>query len=281
MPKARKATKRAAFGATASTHPEHEDHPWTIRIPDHPRRTDSREYIDSRKATNVRAKAQPDWFYGDQPYEDHHGGGLWLKDGDGWFVVRNLAGIEWSAQFCADPAKVDALRVNAKRLYDRFPEAVEALSIGPLLNTPITDAAGVANWTDSICNASLALPREFHTGVLPTAGGIHHYPAPIAEIALFKYDDFDLWQIDANGKAVAVVPVAERGSGNGTTALAFAEPGSVMDDAQTQANADAHAVFLPDDDELSAAAFKTQYGKLHAGTVPDNDPLADVTDVIH
>ena len=33
-------------------------------------------------------------------------------------MVRNLAGIEWSAQFCADPAKVDLLRQNAKRLYD-------------------------------------------------------------------------------------------------------------------------------------------------------------------
>src|SRR5712692_9397866 len=48
--------------------------------------------------------------------------GLWLKDAAGWFLVRNLCGIEWSAQFCADPAKVDQLRQAAKRLYARFPE---------------------------------------------------------------------------------------------------------------------------------------------------------------
>ena len=45
----------------------------------------------------------------------------WLKDEQGWFLLKNLAGIEWSAQFCADPKKVDALRQNAKRLYAKFP----------------------------------------------------------------------------------------------------------------------------------------------------------------
>jgi hypothetical protein len=49
------------------------------------------------------------------------------------------------------------------------------------------------------------------------------------EIALFKYDDFRLWQTDGAGKAIAVVPVAPRGSGNGTNVVAFAEPGSVLD----------------------------------------------------
>ena len=103
----------SAPAAHGGTHTEHEDHPWTIRIADHPRRTDSREYIASRKNTNAMAKSEKNWFFGHEPYEDHHGGGLWVKDEDGWFVVRNLAGIEWSAQFCADPTKVDALRVNA------------------------------------------------------------------------------------------------------------------------------------------------------------------------
>jgi Family of unknown function (DUF6424) len=32
------------------------------------------------------------------PYENHHGGGLWLKDAQGWFLVRNLVGLEWSSQ---------------------------------------------------------------------------------------------------------------------------------------------------------------------------------------
>ena len=55
-------------------------------------------------------------IYGQPPFEDHHGGGLWLKDATGWFLVRNMAGMEWSSQFCADPAKVDLLRQNAQRL---------------------------------------------------------------------------------------------------------------------------------------------------------------------
>ena len=120
-------------------------------------------------------------------------------------LVRNVVGIEWSAQFCADPAKVDRLRVNARRLYAGFPEAAEELGIRGLLDTPITDAAGVQRWTDSICNASVPLPAALHTGVLPGAktGGIHHYPSPIAEIALIKRDDFDLWVRGPNDELVA------------------------------------------------------------------------------
>jgi hypothetical protein len=267
---ARAARKRAANGGT---HTESEDHPWTIRIEDHPRRTDSREYIASRKSTNAMAKKEKNWFFGHEPYEDHHGGGLWVKDEDGWFVVRNLAGIEWSAQFCADPAKVDALRMNAKRIYARFPESVDELGIRELLDTPITDAAGVAQWTDSICNASMALPKALHTGVLPHAGGIHHYPAPIAEIALFKYDDFQLWQTDAAGKAIALVPVAPRGSNNGKTVVAYAEPGSAIDKAKAAADQKHRALELPEDDQLSATAFNEQYAKLAQGGIDAADPL--------
>ena len=54
----------------------------------------------------------------------HHGGSLWLLDYDGWFMVQNEAGIEWSAQFCTDPAKADALRDNARRLYASFPATI-------------------------------------------------------------------------------------------------------------------------------------------------------------
>lgn len=208
----------------AGSHTEHEDHPWTIQIPDHPTRTDPPEYVASRKAMNAMAKSVSDLFYGPPPYQDHHGGGLWLKDADGWFVVRNVAGIEWSAQFCADPAKVDLLRQNARRLYAAFPEAVAELDIRALLDTPIVDAAGISQWTDSICNASMPFEPAFHTGVLPKAatGGVHHYPSPIAEIELFKRDDFELWVRDQNGMLAAVVPVAPRGSGDGRVRLLLA-----------------------------------------------------------
>ncbi len=74
--------------------------------------------------------------------------------------MRNLVGIEWSAQLCADPKKVDALRVNAKRLYARFPESFVAfkkrgIDLKRLFDTPIKNADGIAEWTDSICDASV------------------------------------------------------------------------------------------------------------------------------
>jgi Family of unknown function (DUF6424) len=207
----------------ATTHTEHEAHPWTIQIPDHPPRTDSPAYLAARKKMNELAKSLPSFMYGNAPYQDHHGGGLWLKDAEGWFLVRNLVGIEWSAQFCADPAKVDLLRRNAQRIYAAFPDAVGELGIRELLDTPITDAAGVARWTDSICNASLPLPAAVHTGVLPKAstGGFHHYPAPVAEIELVKRDDFTLWVKTPDGIA-AVVPVGAPGSGDERTRLLLA-----------------------------------------------------------
>ena len=203
------------MGDPDTSHTEHEDHGWTRNIPDHPPRTDSADYVRSRTRMNAMAEGISPFFYGPPDYEDHHGGGLWLKDDDGWFIVRNVAGIEWSAQFCADPAKVDQLRINARRLYAAFPDAVADLGIRELLDTPIVDAAGVAAWTDSICNASVPLPANAHRGVLPTAGGIHHYPAPVAEIAFFKYDDFDLWVDDSEGNQIAVVPLAPGGPATG------------------------------------------------------------------
>jgi Family of unknown function (DUF6424) len=205
-------------------HTESESNPWTIELPDHPERSDSAGFRASKSlakkilaALDVSAE-----FYGSHSLQMHHGGSLWLYDGTEWFMVQNEAGIEWSAQFCADPVKVDQLRVNARRLYAAFPDAVSELGIRQLLDTPITDAAGVAEWTDSVCNASLPLPRAFHQGIVPhdKTGGLHHYPAPIVEIALFKRDDFNLW-VNDDGVEVAVVPVAARGSGDGRTRVLY------------------------------------------------------------
>lgn len=212
------------------THTEHEDDPWEISIPNHPRRSDSPEYVASRKRMNEIAReaagSDAGLLYGDAPYQDHHGGGLWLKDGDGWFLVRNLAGVEWSAQFASDPAKIDQLRRNAQRLYAAFADSVDELGIGDLLATPIADAAGVARWTDSICNASVPLSPSAHTGVLPKNGGVHHYPTPITDIEFVKRDDFTLWVTDEEGNEAAVAPMAPRGSGDARVHVVWAHPGS-------------------------------------------------------
>jgi Family of unknown function (DUF6424) len=254
---------------------ESEDHPWTRRIPPHPKRTDSSTYRSSRATMNEKAKGIDPFVYGPPDYEDHHGGGLWLKDGDGWFLVRNVVGIEWSAQFCADPAKVDQLRLNARRLYAAFPDAVDELGIRELLDTEITDAATVATWTDSICNASVPLPQHMHTGVLPAAGGIHHYPAPVAEIAFFKHDDFQLWVTDDQGDQVAVVPVAARGSGDGRVQALHVRP---PDPQATHPPADwgtPAGAILDAQSTLAEKAFGEQYSKIATGEVAEDDPLAD------
>lgn len=237
-------------------HTEHEDHGWTVNIPGHPPRSDSPEYQASR--AEMHRLAAGGTFYGPEPVEDHHGGGLWLKDENGWFLVRNLAGVEWSAQFCADPSKVDQLRLNARRLYAAYPGAVTELGIRELLDTPVTDAAGVARWTDSICNASVPLPAGLHTGTLPHGGGFHHYPAPVVEIETFKRDDFTLFVTDSEGHQAAVVPVAPRGSGDGRVQVLWANTGSRVHAMHLSAQGQGEALVLPGDHEMARQAFAGQ-----------------------
>ena len=259
----------------AGTHTEHENDPWTIDVGDHPARADSPEYTRSRSLMIKLVQTVQPWYLGDQPYQDHHGGGIWVKDVDGWLLILGLAGIEWSAQFCADPAKVDVLRKYAVRLVAAFPDTVagyEGLGYpdaASLLSTAITDADAVAAWTDGIFNASVPLPADRHTGVLPKGGGFHHYPKPIVDIELFKYDDFTLWVTDAAGRQVAVTPVGRRGSGDGRTALAWAPPaaagaahaagdGAAAGAAAGQPVAPTDATILPADSDLSRQAFALQ-----------------------
>jgi hypothetical protein len=166
--------------------------------------------------------------------------------------------MEWSSQFCADPAKVDLIRQNAKRLYAAFPGVAQELGIQQLLDTPITDAAGVAQWTDSICNASIPLPTPAHTGVLPAGGGVHHYPSPITEIEFFKHDDFQLWVTDQQGNPAAVAPVSPRGSGDGRVHVLYATPGSDLAGQLSQSEAQSQPLILDPSHPLAQQAFAQQ-----------------------
>jgi Family of unknown function (DUF6424) len=247
-------------------HTEHEDEPWTIDIGDHPEREDSPGYRASRAAmVKIVAEAQP-WFFGDPPYQDHHGGGIWVKDSTGWLLLFGLAGIEWSAQFCADPAKVDLLRQYAARLCAGFADTIDGYTAvgypdaAELLATPITDADGIAAWTDSLFNASVPLPAALHTGVLMTGSGYHHYPKPIIDITTFKRDDFTLFVQDTNGAEVAVAPVAPRGSGNGHVAVLWADANAPISTKLAQASAAGTRVVLDPDHPLARAAFSHQPG---------------------
>ncbi len=254
--------------STEPVHSESEGHPWSINVPNHPQRADSPEYVAARAKMNQIAAGATGLVYGAAPFQDHHGGALWLKDAQGWFLVRNLAGIEWSAQFCADPAKVDLLRQNAKRLYDLLaPEIKQELDPGGLLDTPIQDAAGVARWTDSIFNAGVPLQPSFHTGVLPqgavsAAGqdpaGVHHYPTPIVDIQLFKYDDFQLWVTDQQGNPTAVAPVSPRGSGDASVHVLYATPGSQLAQQKQAAESASTPLILGPEHPISQQAYMNQ-----------------------
>ncbi len=86
-----------------------------------------------------------------------------LTTSTGTYIAEGLA-----AHNCADPVKVDLLRQNAKRLYDLLaPQVKQELDPNGLLDTPITDADGIAKWTDSIFNAGVPLDPGFHIGVMP------------------------------------------------------------------------------------------------------------------
>ncbi len=214
------------------THSEHEDFPWVIAVVDHPPRTESAAYVRSRALMHKIVSITSDWILAGSSYQDHHGGSVWVKDKQGWLCMQLPLGIEWSAQFCADPAKVDQLRQYAARVVAAFPETVPGYqSLGypdgdRMLTTSIENAAGVADWADSIFNASMPLPAAAHTGVLPTAAGYHHYPKPIVDIDHFRYADFQLFVTDPAGLPAVVVPVAPRGSGDGRVRLLAAHPRS-------------------------------------------------------
>lgn len=208
-----------------NTHPEKEDCPWVIAVVDHPARTDSPAFTRSRALMQSLVATIPGWVLSGDQYEDHHGGSVWVKDATGWLCLQLPLGIEWSAQFCADPARVDLLRQYAGRVVAAFPATLPGYeSFGyhdgqSLLSTPITDANGVAAWTDSIFNASYPLPATTHTGMLPQAAGYHHYPKPIVDIDHFRYGDFQLFVTDSAGLPAVVVPVSPRGSGDGRVRL--------------------------------------------------------------
>jgi hypothetical protein len=211
-----------------------------------------------------------------------------LTTSTGTYIAEGLA-----VHNCADPAKVDLLRQNAKRLYDLVaPQLKQELDPNGLLDTPITDAGGVSKWTDSIFNAGVPLHQGFHIGVMPMgkaqaqnppatadaqnspdasdqaqapaapgapeSAGVHHYPTPIVDIQLFKYDDFQLWVTDSEGNPAAVTPVGERGSGVASVHVQYATPGSQLAEQKLQQESAGGALILPADHPLARQAFQNQ-----------------------
>ncbi|MGH7723038.1 MAG: DUF6424 family protein [Candidatus Dormibacteria bacterium] len=257
-----------AAPSSASTHTVSEHDPWTENVGDHPARADSPEYTRSRAAMIKIIQSIADWPLGPPPYQDHHAGSIPLHDGTGWLFVLDLAGSEWSGQFCLDFAKVDAWRLRVARIVAAFPSTLPALELlsyhdgETLLTTPITDATGVALWVDGIFNASLPVPAGFHTGVLSPGkqqAGLHHYPKPVVDIQFLKRDDFTLWVTDPATKSqVAVVPVAPKGSGDGRVQVIHALAGTPLHKHLLDAHAAGQAVVLDASHDLARQAFAQQ-----------------------
>lgn len=266
----------------SGTHPRHEDFPWTIAVVDHPPRKDTPAYGRSRTLMIKLVATLPDWVLAGDAYEDHHGGAVWVKDATGWLCLQLPLGIEWSAQFCADPAKVDRLRQYAVRVVAAFPATLPGYAgLGyddapALLATPITTPVQVSAWTDSIFNASLPLPHGAHSGVLPKGAGYHHYPKPIVDIDHFRFDDFQLFVTDPDGMPAVVVPVGRRGSGDGRVRLIAAHPGSRYARRLVEVE---HARHLADVDGFlpSGATRRARTALMtpaDADVLPETDPLA-------
>jgi len=251
-----------------ASHTESESDPWNINIPDHPSRTDSPTFVAARAfAQTIMATLKVPFPYGPGAWQMHHGGSLWTYDDHGWFLVLNTIGSEWSAQFCADPAKMDLARQNAVRHYAGFPKSIpQMISLGykhadTILNTPIVDPAGLGVYVDSIFNSCVPLASIVHVGMVSAAspyGGAHHYPKPITDIQFFKRDDFTLWVTDAQNQPAAVTPLAPRGSGDGRVQVVFSTPGTRLHADQQQAQAEGRQLILPAGHDLANQAFVAQ-----------------------
>jgi Family of unknown function (DUF6424) len=249
-------------------HPTTAGEPVTYETSGHPPRQDSKTYVASRTALKKISGTLKDWYFQskEEPYQDHHGGGLWAYDDQGWFFVRNLVGIEWSGQFCADPAKVDVLRRNARRFYAGFPKTFAefeklGVDLKSLLETEIKTADDVARWTDSICNASVPLPQRFHTGFVPKGGGVHNYPTPVTDIDRFRFDDFQMWVTDAEDQPAAVVPVGPRHSGDSRVRVIHSTAGTKLHERHMAAESKGQYLELDGDQALAKQAFAKQTKK--------------------
>ncbi|MGW7378364.1 DUF6424 family protein [Streptomyces sp. NPDC054794] len=250
---------------------ESESHPWKIRLVEHPKRFESSFFRAAKKTVHeiLRPMSDEELPYGprppgEHPWEMHHGGSLWVKGPSGWLMFRARVGIEWSMQFCAEPAKVDRLRREAAELVAAFPLTLPALrQLGyeeaeDLLRKPIEDADGVEAWTDSLFNACVPMSRGNHQGILPDVPGEHHYPWPVKGADFVRFDDFQLWVTLPDGTHGAVAPVDRRGSGDGHVRLTFVPEGSAA--AQTLARAQDLGLMavLPPNSSAARQAFSRQ-----------------------
>src|SRR5437667_1662379 len=172
MPVTKTARTRPGSSKTSIEHQVTVGQTLIENVEGHAARTDSPQFVLARSTVHKIITSLKPNPYGTGAIQAHHGGSIWLHSGQAendWHLVLNWAGIEWSAQFCCDPAKVERLRQNAELITSGFPDTIPALQrLGytdtALLSTPITDAPAVARYVDSIWNSCVPIPQPQHIG---------------------------------------------------------------------------------------------------------------------
>ncbi len=193
----------------------------TIRIADHPDRTESSIYKKARAELMsafgggcVVCGGESD--LGDPEVaedpkslglEDHHGGGLWFKAADGTpvLVALNLFPIEWSEGWGADPTRI-AQFVDAQNALLRSMNATT-------YDQAVVNTQDVMNYADSVFNANIKLCHPHHVGhqtesskdhLGHEAVGIHNIPGPIFWYQRFcDWANWDMWGGTTGTVAVA------------------------------------------------------------------------------
>jgi hypothetical protein len=151
-----------------------------------------------------------------EPRQSGRCGCIPVYDGSEWKVFRNYLTIYQGAENCADPAKVDVLRLNVIDLLDHYPDTIPQLEklgtrVRALLNRRIETFDDVLAWSYS----------PFNVGPVASSKP----PAThISETVQLAYDDFII-EVKSGKESACVVPAAPRGEGVNAT-FDFTIPGS-------------------------------------------------------
>lgn len=187
----------------------------------HPPRTDSPEYVHTRKwlmaviqggcyicggPVDMKHPEAPADVHG---LQDHHGGGINIGD---VLVGFNLFPLEWSMGWGADPARISAF---VKQLLDANLLTPEEFA-GADMTLPFVSTDQVMKWVDSKFNANVKLCAPHHVGHqtqhAPDANGhesvgIHNAPWPVlAAQAAWDWSKGDMWGGTTGTVAVAPHP---------------------------------------------------------------------------
>jgi len=198
----------------------------------HPPRTDSPEYLASRRHLMTTQRGGclvcggiPDLSHpeltavGDPAgLQDHHGGAISVDD---LVVAFNLFPIEWSQGWGTSPTVLGRLVANLNVILRRLGQ--------PTYDAPITDTASVMAYVDSVFNADCKLCGPHHVSrqtqhspdaLGHEAVGIHEIPLPIwAGQITCDWPRFDMWMGSVGTLAGAPSP-----SGDGSVVVLHASP---------------------------------------------------------